>query len=526
MQLEGFAQRYPSQLSGGQRQRVALARALAIEPRVLLLDEPFGALDAKVRKELRRWLRRLHDEMGLTTVFVTHDQEEALELADRVVVMSNGRIEQVGTPDEVYDTPATPFVYEFLGHVNRLPCTVARGRARVWNQEFGVETGRRAGRADRARPRLCPAGGHRDRGRARRPRTGRGPGAARQPAGPDRPGRAAGAGHAPSRSRPRCRAAGSASWACAPGSRCWSGRAPPGCSPTRPEPPPAEPIDQGGTAMAREGCRIAVIGAGFSGVMTAIHLLWRCQPGERVYLVERGGRVGPGLAYGTSHPRHLVNVRAENMSAFVDEPDHFVRWLERLDAGASAPMRASGRSPALFVAALGLRRLRPGAAARGDRAPGRGRQSVPRRRRGHGHPAGPTAASCWRRRTAAAIAWTPPCWRWATCVRAKAELPGYVANPWSEAATAPLEPGPAGGRAGHRPHHGRRLPEPGRAGLRRADPRDLAPRPAAARPCAVHAAGTASRLRGRRPRARCWPCSGQFGARSGAPAGRRSAGAR
>ncbi|MFZ1427487.1 MAG: sulfate ABC transporter ATP-binding protein [Geminicoccaceae bacterium] len=141
VQLEGFAQRYPSQLSGGQRQRVALARALAIEPRVLLLDEPFGALDAKVRKELRRWLRRLHEEMGLTSVFVTHDQEEALELADRVVVMSNGKIEQVGTPDEVYDTPATPFVYEFLGHVNRMPCTVARGRARIWHQEFGIETG-------------------------------------------------------------------------------------------------------------------------------------------------------------------------------------------------------------------------------------------------------------------------------------------------------------------------------------------------------------------------------------------------
>jgi sulfate transport system ATP-binding protein len=140
VQLEGFASRYPSQLSGGQRQRVALARALAIEPRVLLLDEPFGALDAKVRKELRRWLRRLHEEMGLTSVFVTHDQEEALELADRVVVMSNGKIEQVGTPDDVYDKPATPFVYEFLGHVNRLPCTVARGRARVWHQEFGVES--------------------------------------------------------------------------------------------------------------------------------------------------------------------------------------------------------------------------------------------------------------------------------------------------------------------------------------------------------------------------------------------------
>jgi sulfate transport system ATP-binding protein len=141
VQLDGFARRYPSQLSGGQRQRVALARALAIEPRVLLLDEPFGALDAKVRKELRRWLRRLHEEMGLTSVFVTHDQEEALELADRVVVMSNGHVEQVGTPEEVYDSPATPFVYEFLGHVNRLPCTVARGRARVWNQEFGVDEG-------------------------------------------------------------------------------------------------------------------------------------------------------------------------------------------------------------------------------------------------------------------------------------------------------------------------------------------------------------------------------------------------
>jgi len=139
VQLEGFAMRYPSQLSGGQRQRVALARALAIEPKVLLLDEPFGALDAKVRKELRRWLRRLHEEMGLTSVFVTHDQEEALELADRVVVMSQGKIEQIGSPEDVYEHPATPFVYEFLGQVNRLPCTVARGRARLWNQEFGVE---------------------------------------------------------------------------------------------------------------------------------------------------------------------------------------------------------------------------------------------------------------------------------------------------------------------------------------------------------------------------------------------------
>ena len=132
VQLDRLASRYPNQLSGGQRQRVALARALAIEPRVLLLDEPFGALDAKVRKELRRWLRRLHDDMGLTSIFVTHDQEEALELADRVVVMNRGAIEQVGTPEEVYDTPATPFVYEFLGNVNRIPCTIAGGAVRLW----------------------------------------------------------------------------------------------------------------------------------------------------------------------------------------------------------------------------------------------------------------------------------------------------------------------------------------------------------------------------------------------------------
>jgi sulfate transport system ATP-binding protein len=120
VQLDSLAQRYPHQLSGGQRQRIALARALAVEPKVLLLDEPFGALDAKVRKELRRWLRRLHDEMHVTSVFVTHDQEEALEVADRVVVMNTGRIEQVGTPDQVYDHPATPFVLQFLGDVNKL----------------------------------------------------------------------------------------------------------------------------------------------------------------------------------------------------------------------------------------------------------------------------------------------------------------------------------------------------------------------------------------------------------------------
>ena len=118
VQLDWLGDRYPHQLSGGQRQRIALARALAVEPKVLLLDEPFGALDAKVRKELRRWLRRLHDEVHVTSVFVTHDQEEAMEVADRIVVMHEGRIEQVGSPDEVYDHPATPFVLKFLGDVN------------------------------------------------------------------------------------------------------------------------------------------------------------------------------------------------------------------------------------------------------------------------------------------------------------------------------------------------------------------------------------------------------------------------
>jgi sulfate transport system ATP-binding protein len=139
VQLGPYGRRSPTQLSGGQRQRVALARALAIEPRVLLLDEPFGALDAKVRKELRRWLRRLHEEMGLTSVFVTHDQEEALELADRVVIMNQGRIEQIGTPGEVYERPATPFVFEFLGNVNRVPCTIVNGHAILWGARFPAE---------------------------------------------------------------------------------------------------------------------------------------------------------------------------------------------------------------------------------------------------------------------------------------------------------------------------------------------------------------------------------------------------
>ena len=131
VQLDGLGSRYPGQLSGGQRQRVALARALAIEPRLLLLDEPFGALDAKVRKDLRRWLRDLHKQMGLTSIFVTHDQEEALELADRVVVMDHGRIDQVGTPEQVYMEPATPFVSHFVGETNQLPAPDGSGTLHV-----------------------------------------------------------------------------------------------------------------------------------------------------------------------------------------------------------------------------------------------------------------------------------------------------------------------------------------------------------------------------------------------------------
>ena len=138
VQLSGLAGRYPAQLSGGQRQRVALARAMAIEPRVLLLDEPFGALDAQVRKDLRRWLREIHERTGHTTVFVTHDQEEALELADRVVVMSHGRIEQVGTPDEIYDDPATTFVHGFIGEASEMPVTLSSGSILVDGYPTGL----------------------------------------------------------------------------------------------------------------------------------------------------------------------------------------------------------------------------------------------------------------------------------------------------------------------------------------------------------------------------------------------------
>jgi sulfate transport system ATP-binding protein len=139
VQLGGLAKRYPSQLSGGQRQRVALARALAIEPRVLLLDEPFGSLDAKVRKELRRWLRTLHTEINVTSVFVTHDQEEALEVADRVVVMDGGRIEQTGTPQQVYEQPQTPFVHEFIGESIIVPVTVEAGDVNFGGRRIGLD---------------------------------------------------------------------------------------------------------------------------------------------------------------------------------------------------------------------------------------------------------------------------------------------------------------------------------------------------------------------------------------------------
>ena len=145
VQLDFLHDRYPAQLSGGQRQRIALARALAVEPKILLLDEPFGALDAQVRKELRRWLRRLHDELHITSIFVTHDQEEALEVADRVVVMNKGKIEQVGTPDEVYAAPATPFVYQFIGNVNlfhsrdHAPWTQQHGNAVAYVRPHDIE---------------------------------------------------------------------------------------------------------------------------------------------------------------------------------------------------------------------------------------------------------------------------------------------------------------------------------------------------------------------------------------------------
>jgi sulfate transport system ATP-binding protein len=164
VQLEWLADRFPSQLSGGQRQRVALARALAVEPRVLLLDEPFGALDAKVRKELRRWLRRLHDELHITSIFVTHDQDEALEVADRVVLMNQGRVEQVGSAQQLYETPATSFAYSFMGAVNRFEGLTEKRGVRVGSHLLPCTNGTEEGTAvvGYARPhelRIVPATG-------------------------------------------------------------------------------------------------------------------------------------------------------------------------------------------------------------------------------------------------------------------------------------------------------------------------------------------------------------------------------
>jgi sulfate/thiosulfate transport system ATP-binding protein len=174
VQLGWLSDRYPQQLSGGQRQRVALARALAIEPRVLLLDEPFGALDAKVRKELRRWLRNLHAEIHVTSIFVTHDQEEALELADRVVVMDRGRVQQTGSPQQVYDHPHTPAVHEFIGESIMVPVTIEDGDVRFGGEPLGLDAqGLQSGAARLfARPHdltIVPSSGeHRLRGVVRR----------------------------------------------------------------------------------------------------------------------------------------------------------------------------------------------------------------------------------------------------------------------------------------------------------------------------------------------------------------------
>ena len=148
VQLGFLADRYPAQLSGGQRQRIALARALAVEPRVLLLDEPFGALDAKVRKELRRWLRTLHDELHITSIFVTHDQEEALEVADQIIVMNKGNVEQIGSPREVYEKPATPFVFDFLGQANRFEGQNNNGVVQLGEDRIQLESAKTGPQGD------------------------------------------------------------------------------------------------------------------------------------------------------------------------------------------------------------------------------------------------------------------------------------------------------------------------------------------------------------------------------------------
>ena len=199
VQLEGLGNQVPSQLSGGQRQRVALARALAAQPKVLLLDEPFGALDAKVRQELRQWLRRLHDEIHVTSVFVTHDQEEAFEVADRVVVMNRGRIEQVGTPEEVFEHPANGFVMDFLGNVNVFHGRVEGGRALLHG--FDIDCPDVSARRGQAGDRLRAAARAGDRSQALRPVEHRGADRAREPG---RRGGEGGAGGARLRRAAQC----------------------------------------------------------------------------------------------------------------------------------------------------------------------------------------------------------------------------------------------------------------------------------------------------------------------------------
>ena len=206
VQLDFLADRYPSQLSGGQRQRVALARTLAVEPKVLLLDEPFGALDAKVRQELRRWLRRLHDEIKITSVFVTHDQEEALELANRIVVMNQGRIEQIGTAEEVYHHPANAFVYNFLGNVNLFHGRIENGRVFLGDTAVEIEnTHAHAHPENRQGGALRAAASAGNRVEAQRQADLSGDGEVDQPGGPAGQGRAGRrmGRHGASRNQPR-----------------------------------------------------------------------------------------------------------------------------------------------------------------------------------------------------------------------------------------------------------------------------------------------------------------------------------
>ena len=275
--------------------------------------------------------------------------------------------------------------------------------------------------------------------------------------------------------------------------------------------------------MARDGCRVAVIGAGFSGVMTAIHLLWRCNPGERVYLVERGDRVGPGLAYGTHNPRHLVNVRAENMSAFADEPEHFVQWLDAL------PPERRGEAGERTIAGTFVRRSVFGAYVQELL-----REAITRQdgadnlylvtdeataiRRANGGYLLETGNGRTYPIDAAVLAL-------GNLPEAREPLPGYVDNPWSPAATAPLEPGRPVVVLGTGLTMVDIVPRPDRAGVRGADSCHLAPRPAAARSCSIGALGAAQARRGRSSEP-ARPCSGRCAARCVAPVRTPSAGER